>query len=119
MKYLVKFCENYAGEFDVHGMMLLTKSECEEFYAYWERMADVLDAGYQFKWYFGSNEFIYFSQSPKWREAFTFEAMSEQEAEVLEDYIFIEENYFGLLPEMEFMYNELECYDSGKDDEDD
>lgn len=109
MQHLIKFSENCTDEFNICGMMLLTEKEFEEFLLYWEEIADALDEGFNFEWRFGSNESIWFFRSSKWKDAFTFEVVTEKEAEVLRTYLFNEDNYFGLLPEMEFMYDKLEA----------
>lgn len=110
MKYLVKYYDYWSDEFPVEGQMLLTEEEYKEFYKYWSKLTKLLCEGYEFSWYFGTNEDIYYCGPTKWTEAFSFEEVPEADAEVLEGYIFNAENYIGLLPDAEFMYNELEVY---------
>lgn len=110
MKYLAKFYDYYCDEFPVEGVMILSENEYEEFLQYWEALSKLLNEGYDFEWYFGSNEHIYYRNSLKWKEAFTFESILDEEARVLESTIFTADNYIGLMPDTEFMYNELENY---------
>ena len=107
MKYLVKYYEIYGDEFPVEGMMLLTEEEYKEFETYHRILSKKLDEGYEFEWFFGTNESIYYRRSKKWDEAFIVEGISGVEIDILERHIFNGQNYFGLMPDIEFMWNEL------------
>lgn len=110
MKYLAKFYDWCRDDFPVEGVMILSENEYEEFLQYWEALSKLLDEGYEFEWYFGTNEYIYYCNSFKWKEAFTFESILDKEAKVLKGTIFTADNYIGLMPNAEFMYDELKDY---------
>lgn len=117
MKYLVKYCDCYADEFTLEGMMLLTKEEYKEFVDYFETITKLLDSGREIEWYFGTNEYMYYRRGKDWEEAFRFEEITDFEAETLEGYVFPNQNWFGLMPDIEFMYNEIEDWKDEQNDE--
>jgi len=99
MNYLVKFCKNYADEFDVYGFQIYTQAE-------WNRLEEVVENCKTFsffEWYFGTNEYICF-ESPKQLLA----CLKKERVEIFDEEIetlkkFFPEGYFGSLPDADYL----------------
>jgi hypothetical protein len=82
MKLLIKFCADYADEFDVHGFAIMPESVWKERVEKFIEREGAEDA--RGEWYFGSNEFIeyYDSRERFVRDKYETRLITENEADV-------------------------------------
>jgi len=89
---LVKFEKDYADEFDVFGMRLMSNKELVEYLLTAEK------ATYPKEMYFGTNEYIDFHNFEALTDSLTVEHLSDEAAQVIQDKI---GDDFGWFPEFE------------------
>ena len=80
--YLVKLDFNWADEFDVKAVQLMTQKEVDEF-----QTAVNCEDIYPFESYYGSNEFVDVEDSSEITRGMTITEISDEEAMVIEKYI--------------------------------
>jgi len=88
--YLMKFECDYSDEFDVYGISIINLKEMNEIYEGIEK------AKYPKECYFGSNEMLMFENGIDAKRSFTFEALTDNEYQVLKK-MFPKE--FGFIPD--------------------
>jgi len=89
---LVKFQKDYADEFDVFGMRLMSNEEYKEY------LLSAKNVSYPKEMYFGTNEFVDFFNFEDLKNSLTVEHLSDEAAQVIQDKI---GDDFGWFPEFE------------------
>ena len=108
MLYLIKYEDDYSDEFPVSGMALLTEEKYKAYKECWEYIGKKLNEGSSFEYYFGTNEYIYYdSNSCYWKGAFEFTKIPEEEAKIIKDLIFEDEDYYGTIPTLDYLIDEI------------
>lgn len=95
MKKLILYEDNYADEFDVYGMSIVT----EEFWNWYiETARRLFEQGKGIEYSFGTNEFVEYNSLSDFMSCFTVKNIPEEHAEIVKMYF--GENYGEGIPEL-------------------
>lgn len=108
MMWLVKFYDNWADEMDIEGFSIMSTGQFTQWAKTVEEVAKKIDEGRPFEWYFGNNEWINWDSSKDFKEAFSCEVITDEEAEVLKRLLLQEFASYGFFPSGEAMTYWLE-----------
>ena len=108
MMWLVKFYDNWADEMDIEGFSIMSTSQFTQWAKTVEEVAKKIDEGRSFEWYFGTNEWIDWKTGKDFKEAFSCEVITDEEAEVLKRLLLQGFAVYGLFPSGEAMTYWLE-----------
>lgn len=114
MMWLVKLADNWADEMDIEGFSVMSTNECIQWAKTIEEVAKKIDEGQSFEWYIGTNEWIDWQSGKDFKEAFSCEIITDEEAEVLKRLLLEGMTSYGLFPSRESM-----TYWLGEEDGDD
>lgn len=98
MKWLVKLADNWADEMDIEGFSIMSTGQFTQWAKTVEEVAKKIDEGHNFEWYIGTNEWIDWEDGKSFKEAFTCEVITDEEAEVLKRFLLEGYNKYGLFP---------------------
>ena len=108
MKWLVKLADNWADEMDIEGFSIMSTGQFTQWAKTVEEVAKKIDEGYSFEWYIGTNEWIDWDSGKDFKEAFSCEVISDEEAEVFGRLLLEGLSSYGLFPSGEAMTYWLE-----------
>lgn len=108
MMWLVELADNWADEMDIEGFSIMSESDFAQWAKTVKEVAKKIDKGYNFEWYIGTNEWINWEDGTSFKEAFTCEVITDEEAEVLRRLLLHEFASYGLFPSGEDMAYFLE-----------
>lgn len=108
MMWLVKLTDNWADEMDLEGFSIMSTGQFTLWAKTVEEVAKKIDEGRSFEWYFGTNEWIVWNSGKDFKEAFSCEVITDEEAEVLKRLLLHELASYGLFPSGEAMTYWLE-----------
>lgn len=98
MMWLVKLTDNWADEMDIEGFSIMSTSQFTQWAKTVEEVAKKIDEGHSFEWYFGTNEWIDWNSGKDFKEAFSCEVITDEEANILK-YLLLEEfDKYGIFP---------------------
>ena len=105
MMWLVKLTDNWADEMDIEGFSIMSTGQFTLWAKTVEEVAKKIDEGHSFEWYFGTNECIVWNSGKDFKEAFSCEVITDEEAEVLKCLLLHEFASYGLFPSgQDFVY---------------
>lgn len=108
MMWLIKFTGNWEYEMDVEGFSIMSTGQFTQWAKTVEEVAKKIDEGHSFEWYFSINEWIDWNSGKDFKEAFSCEVITDEEAEVLKRLLLHEFASYGLFPSGEAMTYWLE-----------
>ena len=108
MMWLVKFYDNWADEMDIEGFSIMSTGQFTQWAKTVEEVAKKIDEGHSFEQYFGTNEWINWDSGKDFKEAFSCEVITDEEAEVLKRLLLQEFASYGIFPSGEVMTYWLE-----------
>ena len=108
MMWLVKLTDNWANEMDIEGFSIMSTGQFAQWAKTVEEVAKKIDEGRSFEWYFGNNEWIDWKTGKDFKEAFSCEVITDEEAEVLKRLLLYEFASYGIFPSGEAMTYWLE-----------
>lgn len=108
MTWLVKFYDNWADKMDIEGFSIMSTGQFTQWAKTVEEVAKKIDEGHSFEWYFGTNEWIDWKSGKDFKEAFSCEVITDEEAEVLKRLLLQEFASYGIFPSGEAMTYWLE-----------
>ena len=108
MMWLIKFTGNWEDEMDVGGFSSMATGQFTQWAKTVEEVAKKIDEGHSFEWYFSINEWIDWNSGKDFKEAFSCEVITDEEAEVLKRLLLHEFASYGLFPSGEAMTYWLE-----------
>ena len=108
MMWLIKFTGNWEYEMDVEGFFIMSTGQFTQWAKTVEEVAKKIDEGHSFEWYFSINEWIDWNSGKDFKEAFSCEVITDEEAEVLKRLLLHEFASYGLFPSGEAMTYWLE-----------
>ena len=108
MMWLIKFTGNWEYEMDVKGFSIMSTGQFTQWAKTVEEVAKKIDEGHSFEWYFSINEWIDWNSGKDFKEAFSCEVITDEEAEVLKRLLLHEFASYGLFPSCEAMTYWLE-----------
>lgn len=108
MMWLVKLADNWADEMDIEGFPIMSESDFTQWARTVEEVAKKIDNGHSFEWYIGTNEWIDWYSGEEFKEAFSYELITEGEANILKRLLLHEFASYGLFPSGEDMTYFLE-----------
>lgn len=108
MMWLVKLADNWADEMDIEGFSIMSESDFTQWARTVEEVAKKIDNGHSFEWYIGTNEWIDWYSGEEFKEAFSYELITEGEANILKRLLLHEFASYGLFPSGEDMTYFLE-----------
>ena len=98
MTWLVKFYDNWADKMDIEGFSIMSTGQFTQWAKTVEEVAKKIDKGRSFEWYFGTNEWINWDSGKDFKEAFSCEVITDEEANILK-YLLLEEfDKYGIFP---------------------
>lgn len=103
MMWLIKFTGNWEYEMDVEGFSIMSTGQFTQWAKTVEEVAKKIDEGHSFEWYFSINEWIDWNSGKDFKEAFSCEVITDEEAEVLKRLLLHEFASYGLFPSGETM----------------
>lgn len=108
MMWLVKLADNWADEMDVEGFSIMSSSDFIQFARLVEKVAAKIDEGKSFEWYIGTNEWIDWQSGKEFKEAFSCDVITDEEADILKRLLLEGFASYGLFPSGEDMNYFLE-----------
>ena len=108
MMWFIKFTGNWEYEMDVEGFSIMSTGQFTQWAKTVEEVAKKSDEGHAFEWYFSINEWIDWNSGKDFKEAFSCEVITDEEAEVLKRLLLHEFASYGLFPSGEAMTYWLE-----------
>lgn len=108
MMWLVKFSDNWANEMDVEGFSIMSTGQFTKWAKTVEEVAKKIDSGRTFEWYIGTNEWIDWEDGKSFKEAFSCEVITDEEANILKRLLLEGMASYGLFPSGESMTYWLE-----------
>jgi hypothetical protein len=111
MMWLVKFSDNWADEMDVEGFSVMSTGQFTQWAKTVEEVAKKIDEGHTFEWYIGTNEWINWESGKDFKEAFSCEVITDEEANILKRLLLEGMASYGLFPSGETMTYWLEDLD--------
>ena len=108
MMWLIKFTGNWEYEMDVEGFSIMSTGQFTQWAKTVEEVAKKIDEGHSFEWYFSISEWIDWNSGKDFKEAFSCEVITDEEAEVLKRLLLHEFASYGLFPSGEAMTYWLE-----------
>ena len=108
MMWLIKLTDNWADEIDIEGFSIMSTGQFAQWAKTVEKVAKKIDEGRSFEWYFGNNEWIDWKTGKDFKEAFSCEVITDEEAEVLKRLLLYEFASYGIFPSGEAMTYWLE-----------
>ena len=108
MKWLVKLADNWADEMDVEGFSVMSTGQFTQLAKTVEEVAKKIDEGHSFEWYIGTNEWIDWETGKDFKEAFSCEVITDEEANVLKCLLLEGFDKYGLFPSGQDMVYFLE-----------
>ena len=98
MMWLVKFADNWTDEMDIEGFSIMSTGQFTQWARTVEEVAKKIDEGHSFKWYFGTNEWIDWETGKEFKEAFSCEVITDEEADVLKRLLLEDFDKYGTFP---------------------
>lgn len=98
MMWLVKLADNWADEMDIEGFSIMSTGQFTQWAKTVEEVAKKIDKGYSFEWYIGTNEWVDWDSGKDFKEAFSCEVITDEEAEVLKRLLLQGFASYGLFP---------------------
>lgn len=108
MMWLVKFADNWADEMDIEGFSIMSTGQFTQWARTVEEVAKKIDEGHPFEWYFGTNEWIDWEIGNEFKEAFSCEVITDEEADVLKRLLLEDFYKYGIFPSGQDMVYFLE-----------
>lgn len=108
MMWLIKLTDNWADEMDIEGFSIMSTGQFAQWAKTVEEVAKKIDEGRSFEWYFGNNKWIDWKTGKDFKEAFSCEVITDEEAEVLKRLLLQEFASYGIFPSGEAMTYWLE-----------
>ena len=101
MKWLVKFADNWADEFDIEGFMVLSNEEFMQWARLVEEVSKKIDSGCSFAWYFGSEDYICYKEGQKLKASFNCDVITDSQASVINNLLINGYGNYGFFPSSE------------------
>lgn len=98
MTWLVKFYDNWADEMDIEGFSIMSTGQFTQWARTVEEVAKKIDEGHPFEWYFGTNEWIDWEIGKEFKEAFSCDVITDEEANVLKRLLLEGFDKYGIFP---------------------
>ena len=98
MMWLVKLTDNWADEMDIEGFSIMSTGQFTLWAKTVEEVAKKIDEGRSFEWYFGTNEWINWDSGKEFKEAFSCEVITDEEADVLKRLLLEDFDKYGIFP---------------------
>ena len=98
MTWLVKFADNWADEIDIEGFSIMSTGQFTQWARTVEEVAKKIDEGHSFEWYFGTNEWIDWEIGKEFKEAFSCDVITDEEANVLKHLLLEGFDKYGIFP---------------------
>lgn len=98
MMWLVKFADNWADEMDVEGFSIMSTGQFAQWAKTVEEVAKKIGEGHPFEWYFGTNEWIDWEIGKEFKEAFSCDVITDEEANVLKRLLLEGFDKYGIFP---------------------
>ena len=108
MMWLVKFADNWADEMDIEGFSIMSTGQFTQWARTVEEVAKKIDEGHPFEWYFGTNEWIDWEIGKEFKEAFSCDVITDEEANVLKRLLLEGFDKYGIFPSGQYMAYFLE-----------
>lgn len=100
--WLVKFEGYYfKEEFEVRGLAVMSTGEFARWAHLVEEVANRIDSGHEFRWYFGDNEFLSWSKGAHFKSGFICEVVTNEEAHTIESLLIDGMDAYGFFPSSE------------------
>lgn len=98
--YLIKYCDDYADEFEVEGFMILNGKQMDEWESKFEELRKCFNNHCNFEFYFGTNEWVDYSSFEDFNKAFDTQKITKNEAVFLSK---LTNNFgtYGIIPTVE------------------
>lgn len=111
MMWLVKLADNWADKIDIEGFSIMSTGQFTQWAKTIEEVAKKIDEGHSFEWYIGTNEWIDWESGKDFKEAFSCEVITDEEANILKRLLLEGMASYGLFPSGETMTYWLEDLD--------
>lgn len=98
MMWLVKFYDNWADEMDIEGFSIMSTGQFTQWARTVEEVAKKIDEGHPFEWYFGTKEWIDWEIGKEFKEAFSCDVITDEEANVLKRLLLEGFDKYGIFP---------------------
>ena len=98
MMWLVKLADNWADEMDIEGFSIMSTGQFTQWAKTIEEVAKKIDEGHSFEWYIGTNEWIDWESGKDFKEAFSCEVITDEEANILKRLLLEGFDKYGLFP---------------------
>lgn len=98
MMWLVNFADNWADEMDIEGFSIMSTGQFTQWARTVEEVAKKIDEGHSFEWYFGTNEWIDWETGKEFKEAFSCEVITDEEAYVLKRLLLEDFDKYDIFP---------------------
>ena len=98
MMWLVKLTDNWADEMDIEGFSIMSTGQFTLWAKTVEEVAKKIDEDRSFEWYFGTNEWINWDSGKDFKEAFSCEVITDEEANILKHLLLEEFDKYGIFP---------------------
>ena len=98
MMWLIKFYDNWADEMDIEGFSIMSTGQFTQWARTVEEVAKKIDEGRSFEWYFGTNEWINWDSGKYFKEAFSCDVITDEEANILKHLLPEEFDKYGIFP---------------------
>lgn len=98
MMWLVKFADNWADEMDIEGFSIMSTGQFTQWARTVEEVAKKIDEGHPFEWYFGTNEWIDWEIGNEFKEVFSCDVITDEEANILKHLLLEGFDKYGIFP---------------------
>ena len=98
MTWLVKFYDNWADKMDIEGFSIMSTGQFTQWAKTVEEVAKKIDEGRSFEWYFRTNDWINWDSGKDFKEAFSCEVITDEEANILKHLLLEEFDKYGIFP---------------------
>lgn len=108
MMWLIKLADNWADEMDIEGFAIMSSQDFTQWAQTVEAVSKKIDSGSCFEWYIGENKWFDWWEGKEFKEAFSCEVITDEEADVLKRLLLKRYDKYGLFPSGEDMIYFLE-----------
>lgn len=103
--YLLSYVDNWADEFDVEGFIILTEEQVKTWKKALEMAGEYMSRGHTYEFYFGTNEWIDYSNIEDFRVCFKLSKISDNEVAFIRNRLLGRYASYGIIPTIEDIKN--------------
>lgn len=98
MMWLVKSSNDWADEMCIEGFAILSNEQFAQWAQLVEAVANKIDSGCTYSWYFGTNEWIDYESGAEFKKIFECEVISDVDAAAIKRVLLEYSNSYGFFP---------------------